>query len=279
MPGIQELLDALELEETAERRYSARNVEEGPGVIFGGQLLAQTIVAAARGQEGKTVKTVHTVFARAGSSEASVEIDVDPMHSGRAFASSTVTIRQGDRLVTRSLVLLSADEPDLIRHADAMPPHLPPEADPASPDLGAWKVVVVGGIDVNDPSAVGPPEVDVWTRFDGAPDDPLTSQALLAYATDGFLIGAAMRPHEGVGQSLAHVSISTGVITHTITFHEPFVASDWMLLAQRAPYAGRGRSYGRGDVFAADDVLVASFVQDSMIRHVPDNRSSEGRLL
>ena len=92
-------------------------------------------------------------------------------------------------------------------------------------------------------------------RFPGAPDDLRTSQALLAYASDGFLIGTAMRPHRGVGQALSHVTISTTVLTHTLTFHEPFRAGDWLLLAQEAPYAGRGRSYGRAHVFTEDGRL------------------------
>ena len=130
----------------------------------------------------------------------------------------------------------------------------------------AWEVRVVGGVDVGDPDAVGPAELDVWSRFAGAPDDATTDQALVAFATDGFLIGTAMRPHAGVGQAQAHVTISTGVISHTLTFHEPCAASEWLLLSHRSPYAGRGRSYGRADVFRADGQLVASFVQDGMIR-------------
>ena len=88
----------------------------------------------------------------------------------------------------------------------------------------------------------------MWTRFPGAPDDPTTDQALLAFATDGFLIGTAMRPHPGVGQAQAHVTLTTGVISHTITFHEPFAARDWLLLSHHSPYAGPGsvlRSGGR----------------------------------
>ena len=88
---------------------------------------------------------------------------------------------------------------------------------------GDWEIRVVGGVDISDPEAVGPAELDVWTRFVGAPDDPAVSQALLAFATDGFLIGTAMRPHPGVGQAQAHRTLSTGVISHTLTFHEPVV--------------------------------------------------------
>jgi acyl-CoA thioesterase len=74
-----------------------------------------------------------------------------------------------------------------------------------------------------------------------------------------------------VGLGLAHRTLSTGVISHTLTFHEPFSAADWLLLSHHSPYAGGGRSYGRADAFRADGQLVASFVQDAMIR-----RKAEG---
>ena len=196
------------------------------------------------------------------------------MHAGRAFASSTVTISQGDRLCTRSLVLLTADEPDFIRHADPAPAGPgPDDAGPAGDGAGAWQVRIVGDVDISDPDAVGPADLDVWTRFAGAPDDPAIDQALLAFATDGFLIGTAMRPHAGVGQAQAHVTVSTGVISHTLTFHEPAPAGEWLLLSHHSPYAGRGRCYGRADVFRADGALVASFVQDAMIRPLAEGRA------
>ena len=59
------------------------------------------------------------------------------------------------------------------------------------------------------------------------------------------------------------------MVSHTLTFHEPFCAGDWILLAHESPYAGRGRSYGRANVFTEDGRLVASFVQDNMIRTIP----------
>jgi acyl-CoA thioesterase II len=271
--GIDRFLAGLQLESTGELSYRAGNISTGGGVIFGGQLLAQTIVAAALQEPDKSVKTIHTVFARGGAVDAGVEISVDVMHSGRAFASSSVTISQSGRLCTRSIVLLTADEPDLIRHADRKPDVVgPDQAPPGGHELGAWEVRIVDGVDISDPAAVGPPELNVWTRFVGAPDDTITSQALLAFATDGFLIGTAMRPHEGVGQAQAHVTLSTGVVSHTLTFHEPFDISDWVLLSHSSPYAGRGRSYGRADAFTTDGRLVASLVQDNMIRAIPDRK-------
>ncbi len=85
-----------------------------------------------------------------------------------------------------------------------------------------------------------------------------------------------MRPHEGLSQADAHVRVSTTVLSQTIAFHEPIDGSQWLLLAHRSPYAGRGRSYGRADVWQGD-TLVASFVQENMIRGLPAGRSAGGR--
>jgi len=264
---IEAILDALTLEPVGPDRYRATNLESDHHVVFGGQLLAQSVIAALADQEGKTVKTIHTVFARGASHEQGLDITVERMHTGRSVASSTVTISQGDRLCTRSLVLLSADEPDVIRHADE------PRSTSRPEDVagfvrgeGAWQIGIVGNVDISDPDLVGPPELDVWVRFAGAPEDPRIDQALVAYSTDGFLIGTAMRPHAGVGQAQAHVTLSTGVLSHTLTFHERCPAAEWHLLQQWSSYAGHGRSYGRGDIFREDGQLAASFVQDAMIR-------------
>ena len=266
---LQPVLDSLELEPTGPGRYRAGHASLGHGVVFGGQLLAQSIVAVREGGGGKPVKTIHTVFTRGGSPDLPLDIDVEDLAEGRTIASRSVSIRQDGRLCTRSTILLSADEPDLIRHADPGPERRAPILGEDGAGSG-WDVEVVGAVDINDPDAVGPAELEVWSRFRGAPDDPLLGQALLAFATDGFLIGTAMRPHPGVGQAQAHRTLSTGVLSHTLTFHEPFSGADWVLMTHRSPYAGRGRSYGRADVFSTDGRLLASFVQDNLIRAKAD---------
>ncbi len=267
MIGVDELVASLALEPAGDDRYTAGHAETGHAVVFGGQLMAQSIVAALLGNDDKQVKTLHIVFARSAAPDAPLDIVVDRMHAGRMFASSTVTISQGERLCTRAQVLLSADEPNFIHHADEAPAITPP---PPAAGEREWQVRIVDDVDISDPDAVGPPDLDAWSCFPGAPDDPGVAQALLAFSTDGFLIGTAMRPHQGVGQAQAHRTLSTGVISHTITFHEPCPASEWALLSHHATYAGHGRSYGRANVFRSDGVLAASFVQDAMIRPMGD---------
>jgi acyl-CoA thioesterase len=276
MHPIEALRRVFALEPDGADRWRAASLD-GHGVVFGGQLIGQSLVAALAGQADKAVKTVHTIFARAAAPDAPLAIAVDRMNDGRTFASRAVTIEQGGRLCTRSLVLLSADEPDFIRHAEPAPRVPGPDGCKPMAVAGDWEIRIVGDVDVNDPDAVGPPELDVWTRFAGAPDDRVLDQALLAFATDGFLIGTAMRPHAGVGQAQAHRTVSTGVVSHTLTFHEPAPAGGWLLLSHRSAYAGRGRCWGRANVFRSDGALVASFVQDGMIR--PLASAAGGRTL
>ena len=266
MNELDDILASLDLEPTGEGRYRAGNVPVAHGVVFGGQLMGQAIVAAAGSQPGKLVKTLHIVFARSGSTAEPVDIEVDTIATGRSVGSCTVSFSQAGRLFTRGTVLLSADEADFVTYREPATSALTPPSGRRPP---GWQIEIAGGVDINDPDAVGPAELDVWTRFDGAPDDPVISQALLSYATDGFLIATAMRPHKGVGQAQSHHTVSTAVLGHTITFHEPFSAGEWMFLAHRSPYAGRGRTYGRADVYRIDGTLVASFTQDNLIRSRP----------
>ncbi|HMG40335.1 MAG TPA: acyl-CoA thioesterase domain-containing protein [Acidimicrobiales bacterium] len=274
MTRLSDVLAALDLERRGDGAFVAHHLDEGHGVVFGGQLLAQAVVAAARTVPDKEVLSIHNVFARGASVEEPLAVTVETIQSGRAFASVTVTTSQSRGACTRAQVLLHAPDPDLIRHADAAPDVEPPSALPAAgADDGWWDVRVVDGVDIADPDVVGLAELRVWSRMPGAPDDLVTSQALLAYASDGFLIGTAMRPHAGVGQSMAHRTISTTVVAQTITFHEPFAAGSWLLLDHRSSYAGRGRSHGMASVFTEEGALVASFSQENMIRAFPEDHT------
>jgi acyl-CoA thioesterase len=277
---VSDVSSLLALEPMGEGRFRVRNEGDASvaDVVFGGQLLGQMIVAASRAHAGKPVRTIHTIFARAARVSGETELALEPIHVGRSFASATLTAWQGDRLCARALVLLDAPDPDLIEHRAEAPKVAAPEE---CTDAGKSPLVfpgselrIVDGVDlVSVDAPVGPAELFTWLRHPAAPDDVATSQAILAWATDGFLIATAMRPHAGIGQAEAHRSLSTGVVGHTLTFHEPFSVRDWLLLAHESPHAGGGRSHGRAQVFTREGRLVASFVQDNMIRAMAPSRT------
>jgi acyl-CoA thioesterase II len=269
------LVAMLSLDQLGPDRYVGQNLKGTQGVIFGGQLMAQAVAAATQVAPEMRMKSMHTIFARGGLPEKVVELEVERLHGGRSFGSLQVSIRQGERLCSRSLVLVHRPDSTLISHQDDPPIVPPPDQCVDRPMAGrGWEVRIPEGIDLSDPEAIGPPELALWSRFADVPPHMWISQALLAYASDGFLIGTAMRPHAGIGQALAHVSLATTVVTQTITFHEEFDAGEWLLLAHRSPYAGLGRSYGRADVFTTEGRLVASFVQENMIRALTGDRQT-----
>jgi acyl-CoA thioesterase len=250
-------------------------------VVFGGQLLAQAVVVSSLRHPGKAVRSIQAVFARPGRIDSPTELAVESIHDGRTFASDTVTAWQGDRLCARFLVLLDVDEPDVIRHGAPRPAVTAP-ADTPITDEGllvypGTELRIVDGVDLWSVDApTGPAESVLWATAPALPDDPSVHQGVLAWATDGFLIATALRPHAGIGQDDAHRGLSTGVVGHTIVFHEPFRADEWLLLAHRSPYAGRGRTFGAADVFTDDGRFVASFVQTNMVRYFSDPTLADG---
>lgn len=277
----------LRPEPIGDDRYAITNAgnAEQRDVVFGGQFLAQAIVVTSLRHPGKAVRSIQAIFARPGRIDAPTELAVESIHDGRTFASDTVTAWQGDRLCARFLVLLDVDEPDVIRH-DVPAPSVTAPADTPLTDEGllvypGTELRIVDGVDLWSVDApTGPAETFLWAKAPALPDDPGhdhgVHQAVLAWATDGFLIATALRPHAGIGQDDAHRGLSTGVVGHTIVFHEPFRADRWLLLAHRSAYAGRGRTFGSADVFTEDGRFVASYVQTNMIRSFADPALADG---
>jgi len=258
----------LRLEPAGEGRYTVPMPDgspEGGAVVYGGQLMAQLIMASAAEAPDKYVKSMGTIFSRAGSYGAPIEVHVDGFHTGRTWTSQLVTASQGGRLLTRAMVLLTADEPDLIAH------QIEPPAGVGKPDDGEpTDGIVFPGAEVRTaklPDNGGVAELAFWTRLPGGVDSFAASQAVVAYDTNGALIGLSMRPHGDVVRiEDAHQILSTGVIGHRVEFHREFDAGSWLLVTQQATFAGKGRVYGRGEIFTEDGTLVATFAQDSMLK-------------
>ncbi len=137
---MSELPAVLKVESLGDGRWSAPHPAddpEGRDVVFSGQVLAQMIMASDAAVESqKEVKSIHAIFARAGTYSAGLmELQLEPMHSGRAWGSDTITAYQGDRLLSRGLVLLNTVEPDLMRHSPAMPDVPGPDDSTPAPSI------------------------------------------------------------------------------------------------------------------------------------------------
>jgi acyl-CoA thioesterase len=267
---MSDLPDLLNLTDVADHQYEVfqpSESAEGRDVVFSGQLLGQMIMASDRAAGGtKDVRSIHTVFARAGTYTKPILLDVDSMHAGRTWASDTVTATQDGRLLCRGIILLNTLDPDLMRHDPEGPKGVP------GPDeLESSRAQAFPGSEVRPvpgtPTIDGVPVEMAWHRFERPLDSPAANQAVLIWATCGNIIGLGMRPHrDEVHIEDAHRSLSTGVIGHTVHFTDRFDVSQWLLMVTEATKAASGRIHGGGRVFTQDGSLVAAFHQDSMAK-------------
>ncbi len=167
----------LQLDQVDEHRYAGRPEHTGErrNVVFGGQILAQMIIAGHLDRnvdhaDAKEVKSIHVIFARAGDYTAPIEYEVERMHDGRTLGSDAITFSQHGRIMSRGLVLWSQDEPDLIRHtANVAMPWVAGPDDPGNrPDgrvfPGATGLIVDGINTWSDDEPLRDPVQHVWTR-------------------------------------------------------------------------------------------------------------------
>ncbi len=292
MFGLDEFLAGLDVARTDEDRFRLPTMNyygtsSGSAassavsdVIAGGQLLSQALQLAHEVQPGKTARTLHAVFARTGRVSHPLEAAVQTVNDGRSIGTLVITFIQQDRPVATATVMTHSPDEDVIRHGSSMP-------DVARPgNTGVQQVEgplcdsgVVLQQQLSGPDEVATAELATWVRCPKLPSDQHLQQALVAFISNFPLVGVAMRPHSGLSVEMSHLKVSTGVLAHTMSFHDDLNLSEWTLINYDAPNAGRGRYFGHGEVFSASGEHVASFVQDGMIRGLPDASGPSGSRL
>jgi acyl-CoA thioesterase-2 len=262
--GMVELFDVIP---DGAQRYTGYSDGGDRRVVDGSQLLAQSIVAASKALPDHVVRSAHAVFTRVVDDVHPLWFDVDITHRGRTFAGATVTVGQVDRRCATVSLLLDVVQPDVIRHASA-PPAVgrPVDAIEVSMPMVGRQLRLVGVADPNDPDEVGPPVLDAWVHFDPVPERADLARALIAHFTGHLSISATMRGHAGIGTGQAHHAVSAAVMTIGVTFHEPVAWDGWLLYHHESTYVGAGMSYVRGQVYTEEGDLIASFVQEGMLR-------------
>ena len=262
---VKQILECLELQ-PAPSGFTGQNLPIEYHRVFGGQVLAQAVVAAASTVEDKVPKSVSATFCREGRPEEPITYDVQATHDGRGFATRSVTARQSDRVIALLTVCLSRPdpEPSLDYQTRTAPPGPP---DPGETDLVMvpFESRLANGVNLGS-AAPEPPELVIWMRGCDLPGDEVTQRAVLAYVTIPTVIGTALRVLDGISVNDAYATTQTSITTHGLWFHRPVDLDGWFVLDQTAPVAAGGQAYGLGDVFDRSGSHIASYAQDSMIR-------------
>ena len=278
-PTLTDLLACLEVKRVDTYLFTGDSPER-PRRIFGGQVLAQSLNAANRSvEDGRVAHSLHAHFLRPGNPKKQIVFEVDPTRDGRTFATRRVVAKQDGKPIFITSVSYQEVEEGL-NHQAPMPDVAAPEG--LQTDYDYWLEMAQKHPDRFDPplsqaierrplkrrNYLDPKPEDpvshVWFRVPGEiGDDPNRHQTLLAFISDFALLGAALLPHPYTAMSKI---IQAASLDHAIWFHRPGRVDDYVLYTMDSPNAGGGRGFSRGQFFSRDGELIASTVQESLIR-------------
>jgi len=278
--ALDKLLQVIDLEPIEENVFRAQNESTRMSRLFGGQVAAQALAAACRTVSAWLPHSFHAYFLRGGDPKRPILLTVDRIRDGSSFATRRVVAVQHGRAIFNMSVSFHKVE-DGFEHQDPMPEaplptELPSWGDRARENLDRIPVFMrewlleERAIELrsSEPPSWLSSEPShkanfVWLRAAAElPDDPILHRCLLAYASDIGFVDNLYRPHRTPGAP-HHMMAS---LDHALWFHRDFRLDDWLLYVQRSPSAAGARGFAQGTVFDARGRMVASAVQEGLMR-------------
>lgn len=275
LPGI------LGLEQLEHNLFRGRSPQTGWFRVFGGQVIAQALMAACQTVAGRLPHSLHAYFILGGDPGAPIIFDVDRIRDGKSFTTRRVVAIQHGQAIFSLAVSFHNDEPGFA-HQAPMPDVPMPEAlpDPREmiaslgdkiPETLRHYIARDRAIDfrpVDYARYLGAPMVsdvsNVWIKARGPlPQDEIFHRCVLAYASDMTLLDASLVPHR---TSVFRESVQSASLDHALWFHKPVRADEWLLYSQHSPFTGGGRGLSFGSLYSRDGILIASVAQEGLIR-------------
>lgn len=289
--ALQQLLDVLSLEKIDTNIYRGITAKTKNKRVFGGQVFAQAMRAAQDTvDQDRMVHSQHAYFLRPGDPSVPILYEVDAIRDGGSFTTRRVVGSQRGKAIFNTEMSFQVMESGLSHQAD-MPDCAGPEnleedsirwaklaeslnkEDQARttahrPALRPIQMRSVVPLDYQNP-VPRPAEQLIWVRAAGSlsemgvAEDPALHRAILAYASDFSLMGTSILPH---GISIMDPKLQPASLDHCIWFHDEFKADEWLLYAMDSPRSSNGRGLSRGSFYSRDGRLVASTIQEGLIR-------------
>ncbi len=280
--AMQELLSILDLEKLEHNLYRGRSPKVNWQRVFGGQTIAQSLVAAQRTVEpDRYVHSLHAYFMRPGDITVPIIYEVERLRDGGSFTTRRVTAIQHGQAIFSLEASFQVDENglehqvpmprgvarpeklktqrELLDHAEHVPENIrrywarerPLEIKPVTLEHYTSREKL-------------PPEQNIWLRATGpVPDDRAMQTAVLAYLSDMTLLDTSTFPH---GRAVFDPDLQVASLDHAMWFHRPHPLDGWLLYTQDAPSSSGSRGFTRGALYAEDGTLIASVAQEGLIR-------------
>jgi len=263
---LAELIDILDIEQVEANLFRGHHPKGRIGRLYGGQIMAQALVAAGRTVESdRPPHSLHGYFLRPGDAKVPVVISVDRIRDGRSFTTRRMTVIQHGKAIFSLDASFQVEEAGWSHQSEM--PDLKPPAEAAITDamrndrfvtyLNEYKAVME-----NQPL---PPVQNSWFRSNGAilSNDRLLHAALLTYQSDDALLSTSRLPHRG---TFERKDMQSASLDHAMWFHAPARVDQWLLYALDAPQSSAARGFNRGMMFDQNGVLVATTMQESLMR-------------
>ncbi len=259
------LLKLLDLEQIEDNLYRGYHPEGRTRRLFGGQIIAQALVAATRTvPEDRLPHSLHAYFLRPGDPGVPAVFEVERIRDGRSFTTRRIVVIQHGKAIFNMDASFQRPEQGLEHQVEMHQVSPPNEMDMVEglkqrPFL-SWRE---NHRQLSEESPQDPLQ-HIWIKGNGdAPEDKRINMALLAYQSDEALLGTARMPHRG---KFERARMQVASLDHSIWFHHPVSVSEWLLYSVESPSAGGARGYTRGMIHTANGKLVASCIQEGLIR-------------
>ncbi|GDX06118.1 acyl-CoA thioesterase II [Buttiauxella sp. A111] len=280
--ALSNLLALLNLEKIEEGIFRGQSEDLGLRQVFGGQVVGQALYAAKETvPTERLVHSFHSYFLRPGDSSKPIVYDVETLRDGNSFSARRVAAIQNGKPIFYMTASFQAPEPGF-EHQKAMPGAPAPENLKSETEIAmafekllpqslkekflCEKPLEIRPVVFHNPMQghVDEPVRQVWMRANGKmPTELHVHQYLLGYASDFNFLPVALQPH-GVGFLEPGMQVAT--IDHSMWFHRPFDMNDWLLYSVESTSASSARGFVRGEFYSRDGVLVASTVQEGVMR-------------
>ena len=286
-PVLDDLITLLKLEQIEDNIFRGDSRDIGSAQVFGGQVLGQALSAAQHTVEGRVAHSLHAYFLRRGDMSAPIVYEVDRARDGGSFSNRRVVAIQHGRPIFNLAASFQTPEQGLDHQADMpdvpgpddlkdfseiasdMLEKLPEKMRRYLTDKRPFDFRPVESMNLLEPRRQAPVR-HVWIKtVDALPDDQALHQNLLAYVSDYELLGTSTLPH---GMPFGRGKVIMASLDHALWFHREVRIDQWLLYAMDSPNASGARALARGQLFTDDGKLVASTVQEGLIRVLDKQR-------